>query len=250
MEGYNTESEQLAALHDWWKKNGRYVLAGIVAGALVVGGWRMWHYWEARRAADAANLYAALTQAEQQKNEGAVVNAAQAVISTYPDTAYGALAGLALAKAEFARNDVKAAEAALRNVIGNSSDGGLAAIARLRLARLQTNSGDAKGALATLTAMPERSDAFAASVDEVRGEALAALGQTAAARSAYEAALAKSGSGSGLTVLTRMRLASLPVAATSPAPAVTAVAPGAASVARAARTGAPAKASGKKGGKR
>lgn len=226
MEGYNTDSEQLAAVRQWWKKNGNYVVAGIVAGVLVVGGWRLWGYWQAKRSAAAAGLYAAVVAAEQEGDNAAIVKAAKQMIAAYPDSAYGALAGLAMAKADVGQQDSKAAEAALRDVMRHSPDKGLAIVARLRLARLLIQLGDAKGAVATLTAMPKGSDAFAASIEEARGDAYAAAGNVMAARRAYQAALAEAGPAGGMNNLLQMKLASLPIAASGPAPAVTAVVPG------------------------
>lgn len=250
MEGYNTESEQLAALRQWWKKNGNYVVAGIVAGVLVVGGWRLWGYWQARRSAAAANLYAGVVGAEQQSDNAAIVKAAKALIAAYPDSAYGALAGLAMAKADLGQQNLKGAQAALRDVMQHSPDKGLAIVARLRLARLQIQADDPKAALATLAAVPKGSEAFAAAIEETRGDAYTASGNTAAARNAYKTALAKAGPANGMSTLLQMKLASLPVATTSPAPAVTAVVPGGLSTAGTAApaASAPAAASGGAGG--
>ncbi|HEX5314299.1 MAG TPA: tetratricopeptide repeat protein, partial [Gammaproteobacteria bacterium] len=150
MEGYSTEQETLTALRAWWDKNGKYVVGGLVIAALVIGGWRGWNYWQSKRAGEAAGLYAAVVAAERQNNDPAIVKAAEALIAAYPDSAYGALAGLAEARAQVEQQQLPAAETALRRVAGNSPDEGLAAVANLRLARVQIQAGDAKGALATL----------------------------------------------------------------------------------------------------
>ncbi len=213
MEGYSTDSEQIEALRNWWKKNGRYVVAGIVVAALVVGGWRLWGYWQAKRASEAAGLYAAVVLAEQKNDNAAVASAAHALIGQYPDTAYGALAGLALAKAEFARQHLTDAEQALKNVMQDSPDKGLAAVAQLRLASIQIQHADAKTALATLKGtLPA---AFTVTADTLRGEALSALGRNAEARAAWQRAFAASDPQSGAHQLLAMRIASLPAPATA-----------------------------------
>lgn len=228
MEGYNTEEETLAALRKWWDRNGRWVVAGLVIAALVVGGWRLWGYWQGKRAAEAADMYASVVQAEQKGDNSAIAAAAHRVLHAYPDTAYGALSGLALAKAEIGQHHLKKSVDALRNVMANSPDGGLAQIARLRLARVQIQMGDSDKALATLKG--HGSGAFAAAAENVRGDALMARGDATAARAAYSQALAASDKSSGLHQLLQLRLASLPGPATADA----------AMTAKAAATAAPA----------
>ncbi len=217
MEGYSTESEQLEALRKWWDRNGRWVVTGLVIAALVVGGWRLWGYWQAKRAGQAAGLYAAVVQAEEKGDTASVRKAAQRVVHAYPDTAYGALAGLSLAKARFAQHDFQGADEALRTVIAHSPDQGLAGIARVRLARVQMQMGNPGAALRILKG--HENGAFAAMVNDVRGDALMALGHRAQARKVYEQALAGSAPGSSLHQLLQLRLASLPAPASAAAPA-------------------------------
>lgn len=221
MEGYSTEEETLAALGNWWKKNGRFVLSGVVIAALVVGGWKFWGYWQAEKAAKAASLYAAVVHAERQGDTAAIAKAARVVIEAYPDSAYGALAGLALAKSELQGSHYEAAASALRQVMANSPDRGIAEVARLRLARVQIENQKASDALKTLAA-PSRSGSFAAAVDKVRGDAYAALHEPEKASEEYRKALAESDPASGLHRLLAMRIASLPVAATAVEPIETA----------------------------
>lgn len=242
MEGYSTEEETLAALSNWWKKNGRYILAGLVLAALVIGGWRLWGYWQAQREATASSLYAAVIQAEQKSDVKAITKAARKVVKAYPDSAYGALAGLALAKAELTQELYDESASTLKRVIEHSPDKGLAAVARLRLARVQLQLKKPQDALDTLRPL-ESLTGFAAAVDNLRGDALAALGRQDQARQAYGRALAASDPTSGLHRLLQMRLASLPLATTVPgavgaAPAATAGAVAPASPGRPATGGA------------
>lgn len=215
MEGYSTDSEQIEALRNWWKKNGNYVVAGLVVAALVVGGWRLWGYWQSRRSAEAANLYASVVLAEQKNDNAAIAGAAHKVIGQYPGTAYGALAGLALAKAEFSQQHYTSAEQALNDVMQDSPDKGLAAIAQLRLASVQIQHADPQAALATLQkGVPSQ---FTAVADTLRGQALHALGRNAEARAAWKRALAASDPQSGAHRLLAMQLASLPASSTAAA---------------------------------
>ncbi len=225
VEGYGTDSEQIEALRSWWAKYGRYVIAGLVIAAIVIGVWRGWDWWEAKKAGAAAELYAPVVIAEQKGDNAAVANAARAVIGEYPDTAYGALAGLALAKSEFSQHHFIKAEHALTNVIAHSPDQGFATIARLRLASIQMQRGDAKAALATLD-KAKIPAAFLVSAETLRGEAYEILGRHAQARAAWQSALAASDPASGRHRLLEMRLAGLSLASTAvPAASVAAGTP-------------------------
>lgn len=223
MEGYTTETEQLQALKKWWDQNAKWVIGGLVIAALVVGGWRLWGYWQGKRAAEAAGLYAAVIQAEGQGNNAAVDAAAKKVLHAYPDTAYGALAGLALAKSQFAQQHLSDAIDTLKGVIKHSPDAGLAIIARIRIARIQLQRGNAKEALDMLKGY--ENGAFEATVQSLRGDAFMQLGRTEAARNAFQQGLKATEASSGLHQLLSLRLASLPekvAPKTSPVPAATA----------------------------
>lgn len=208
MEGYTTETEQLQALKKWWDQNAKWIIAALVIAALVVGGWRLWGYWKNERASEAAGLYASVLQAEGQGNNSSVAAAAQKLVRAFPDTAYGALGGLALAKSQFVQGHLSDAESTLRSVIAHSPDQGLALIARVRMARVELQRGNPKDALATLKG--HEKGPFAATMQSLRGDALLQLGETKAARAAYEQGLAASDTQSGLHQLLALRLASLP----------------------------------------
>ncbi len=223
MEGYTTETEQLQALKKWWDDNAKWIIGGLLIAALVVGGWKFWGYWQGKRAAEAAGLYAAVIQAEGKGNTAAVDSAAKKVLRAYPDTAYGALAGLALAKSQFAQQHLSDAISSLQGVIKHSPDAGLAIIARIRIARIQLQRGNPKEALDVLKGYEK--GAFAATVQSLRGDAFLQLDQTEAARTAFRQGLKASKADSGLHQLLSLRLASLPekvAPAVSPAPAATA----------------------------
>ena len=208
MEGYTTETEQLQALKKWWDENAKWIIGGLVIAALVVGGWKFWGYWQGKRAAEAAGLYAAVVQSEGQGSNAAVDEAAKKVLHAYPNSAYGALAGLALAKSQFAQQHFSDAIDTLKGVIKHSPDAGLAIIARIRIARIQLQRGNPKEALGVLKGYEK--SAFAATIQSLRGDAFLQLDQTEAARDAFKQGLKATKADSGLHQLLSLRLASLP----------------------------------------
>ena len=43
MSAYLEEEEQIEAIRNWWKENGRSVIAGAVLGLAAIFGWQGWH---------------------------------------------------------------------------------------------------------------------------------------------------------------------------------------------------------------
>ncbi len=214
MEG--TDSEQIEALKAWWNRNGRYVVIGLVVAAIVVLGWKGWDYWQAKQAGAAARQYSAVVLAEQNNDLSAIVKSANNVLDQYPDTAYGTLAALALAKVEFMQQHYDKAEQALHRAISNAPDSGFASIARLRLARIQLQRGKAKETLKTLDS-GQIASSFKISAQTLRGEALLALDRPGDARTAWRKAQAAADPTGSRYRLLGMRIASLPAAAGSSA---------------------------------
>ena len=51
------EQEQLEGLKAWWKDNGNWVLGVVLFAVIALGGWRGWHYYQAKQANEAATFY-------------------------------------------------------------------------------------------------------------------------------------------------------------------------------------------------
>lgn len=173
------EHEQGERVRAWLRRNGFGIVAGIVLGLGIVGGWRWWQ-GETRtaRAAD-GDAYVALqaTLESGDLDEGAKDAAA------LKDGSYGPLAAMQLARAQLAAGKRDDAIATLR--AAHSDDAAVTAVIEQRLARLLLDAGDGKAALALVT------DAADPSGLEVLGDAQTALGDRDAARKAYERALSQ-----------------------------------------------------------
>lgn len=58
METYQTEEEQVQAIKDWWKANGRAVIAGLVIGIGAIAGYRYWTNYQTSQSQQASLIYA------------------------------------------------------------------------------------------------------------------------------------------------------------------------------------------------
>jgi predicted negative regulator of RcsB-dependent stress response len=104
-------------------------------------------------------------------------------------TAYGPMAALAGAKANFDAGDAEGAAAQLRWAIEHAKDEGVTATARLRLAAVLLDEKKYDEALTLLGA--GYPDAYAGLFEDRKGDIYVAQGKTGDAKAAYKAALDK-----------------------------------------------------------
>jgi FimV-like protein len=227
LDEYLTEKEQWERVTAWLRENGLWIVAGVVVGALGIGGWQWWTAHVDKVDADASEKYEQL-QADLGKGDrtGALLLMGD-LERDYGSTPYVDQARLALARAYVESNDLDKAAATLQSVVGHSKDKQLALIARIRLARVQIAQQKPDDALSSLDGVDP--GAFGALFHEVRGDADFAKGNKAAALTEYKAAKMADigGSGGGDSALLDLKIADL----TAAAPANATPAPGAPPVA-------------------
>lgn len=187
MEIYNSEYEQGEALKAWWEKNGRAVIAAILALLVAVGGWKYWT-GKQNKQADAASAQYQQMMDVLDSNPKQAMELGRSVIADYPNSSYAVMASLAMAKAAVAEKDLDAAAAHLRQAMEQAKLNEYKQVARLRLADVLLAQGKADEALALLPNDVEPS--FRGSYAEMRGDILLSQGKRDEARNAYTNALA------------------------------------------------------------
>ncbi|MEW6645842.1 MAG: tetratricopeptide repeat protein [Pseudomonadota bacterium] len=188
MEVYRTEEEQVEALKDWWKENGRSVIVGAVLALAAVFGWRYWQDTTRSEAEAASTLYQQMLMQLDAGEGREVVETARRIIAEHAASPYAALASLSLAQQAVDQGDLDGAAAHLRWVMDNAKVGEVRILAQLRLARVLIAQGRADEALQQLATISGGS--YVVVVEEVRGDAHLAQGRRADALKAYQAALA------------------------------------------------------------
>ncbi|WP_337912016.1 YfgM family protein [Vibrio cholerae] len=182
MELYDTEEQQVEAIKDWWKENGKAVIFGAVIGLGGLFGWR--YYQDSVVAAQeaASQSYSKAMdalQAEGIESEGTI----QTFIDANKETEYAVLAAMQLAKAQVEAGQLDEALAQLEWAKGATKDAALKPLLTFRVARLQAEQGQFDDALTQLTSIQEKS--WAGRVAELRGDILMRKGDSAAAYAAY-----------------------------------------------------------------
>jgi len=183
---YDDEA-QAEQLKTWWKENWPALAAGLAIGLGGIFGWEGWQNHQAKRAANASQMYEDLKTAIADGKLDVAQPIADKLVADYAKTPYAAGAQLQLAANAVRSEQLDEAAKRLQWVREHAKDDGLQKIARLRAARVQWQQGKADEALKTLEG---GSGTFAPLYDELRGDIKLSQGDRRAARSAYEKALA------------------------------------------------------------
>ena len=183
------EQEQLDELKTWWKMYGNLVTGIVVALALAVVAWQGWNWWQRQQAVQASAVFSGLQTAAAQKDAKRARELAGELIDKYSATAYAGMGALLAARVQLDAGDARNARVQLAWAAESAKDPGLRELARLRLAAVMLDEKAYDDAIKQLAAEPAA--AFGPRLAELRGDVFAAQGNTAEARNAYDAALAK-----------------------------------------------------------
>ena len=181
-----TDEEQVEKLKQWWKENGRAVVAGIVIGVGSLIGYRYWIDYQETNAEQASSHFIQMVEAIESGNNSVADNEANTLLNQYASSEYATMARFALAKTRVEDEDYEKARHHLQQIIGKAEDSPLSYVARRRLATVQLQMTDYDEALKTLSIdFPEQ---FTASIEELRGDLYAIQGKKAEAADAYRKA--------------------------------------------------------------
>lgn len=195
MADLRTEEEQVEAIKNWWKENGRTTILGIVLAITAVTSWQYWKNFKQTNAEQSSVMYqnfisAASVQQGQplsDENRKTAVHLAEQLKTDYSSSTYSQYATLWLAKSMVEQGDYAAARKHLAWVLEQEPELSIKAVAQLRMARIFLQEGAHDQALSYVNVdIPE---GFVSEYSEVKGDILAAKGDEEGAFTAYQAAL-------------------------------------------------------------
>jgi len=212
VDEYLSEKEQLERIREWWRENGWYLVAGAALGAVAIFGFKQYRNYVEARAEAAAALYLDLQDVLEDDDRTAAEALLAELREEHPKSPYTDQAGMLLAGYYLTSEPSRAADE-LRFVMERTGDRDLGRIARLRLARVLMYQGRHEEALRLLDVADL--GPFTAQYREAAGDAHYALGNTDAARAAYEEALRAPGAEWLNRTFVEMKLDALEVAGDS-----------------------------------
>jgi predicted negative regulator of RcsB-dependent stress response len=189
VDEFRTEEEQIAAIKNWWKKNGTSVLLAIVAALAIVFGYRAWQNNVEANQAAASGLYqqlvAAATSDSGIGDSQTVAFLANELKTNFADSEYANFASLFLAKSHIQNGALDLALEELNSVLENTEDSRTQHIVTARKSRILSAQGKHDEALALLSATDM---SFQASYLELSGDIKLRKGDSEAAKVDYLAA--------------------------------------------------------------
>ena len=196
-----SDNEREEQLRRWWAENWLWIVGGIALGLGALAGWQYWQKSRLQAAERAEVEYLAVLDALGKADAPTAAKKADDLRSLYSGSPYADQADLALARSFVDQRKYDDAAQRLRAVADGSRDPQLRHVAATRLARVLAEQGKHDEALKLLDA--QQAGAFAPVYHEIRGDVLAAKGDAAGARAAYDAALAADNTGEGPALDTR-----------------------------------------------
>lgn len=194
MAMHSDDQEQLEALKNWWKENGKSLILGVVVALVGFGGYQGYSKYQLSQAETASQLYQELSQllASPAANENSQVKASvnnliNRLTGEFSASVYADYARLFAAQLAVEEDDLISAQAHLEAALNTSKVDSLKLIARLRLARILTAQDKRTAALELLSL--EDTGSFTAEFETLKGDLFISQGETEKARQAYQKAL-------------------------------------------------------------
>lgn len=194
MTEMRTEEEQLEALKNWWKENGRSLVIGVVVAVSGVLGWQGWQGYQQKQAAEASWLFQNLANVvarELDENPDpqleTLYHLAGQLKENHAKSTYSQYAALLLARVAVQTQNYDEALAELDWVLERASESDIKVVANLRKARVLMSMGQVEQAASLLSNV--NPGAFAALYFELLGDVAFKQGDLSSAITAYDQAL-------------------------------------------------------------
>lgn len=192
MDDFLTDQQQAARVRGWVREYAPSAILAVVIGIGGYFGYTQWQVRQDRQAAEASELYEDFRAAIESDDRDSAGTLLESLVAEYEGSGYADHARLLMAREYVDTTQPSLAEQELQAVIETTSNGDLRQLARLRLARVYLYMDRPDDGLEALNT-DVHSPAWLQLTEDMRGDLHQALGQTEAARAAYQAALEHGG---------------------------------------------------------
>ena len=187
MDDLLSEKEQIEQIRSWWSEYGGYVIGGLGLGIAVLAGFNYYKNSQYEAQLEGSGLYERLAEYVIEGNLEEAEAVASELGTDYASTSYSAQAKLAMARLYMDKNRDQDAADVLGELLASDSDEAVKHVARARLARILLYQGKSQEVVDLLEG--QESAAFAATYNEMLGDAYYDLGRIEDAQAAYQAVL-------------------------------------------------------------
>lgn len=186
---YTTSDEQLQIeeIKQWWKENGKVIIAAVILAIVGVFGWRYWQGYQQGKIHQSSAEFSQIMASTEQADAGKANAQLTQFVEANPSSAYSAFLLLEQAKKQIDANQWQQAADTLQKALNNAKDAALISLIALRLASVQTQLKQFEPALATLGKVTDQ--AWQGRKAMLSGEIYNAMGNKAEAKKSFEAAL-------------------------------------------------------------
>lgn len=187
MDDLLSEKEQIEQIRNWWSEYGGYVIGGLGLGIALLVGFNYYESSKLEAQLQGSVLYESLIEYASTGSLEEAETAAAELEADYASTTYAVQGKLVMARLYMDKNRDQDAADILGEVLASDADQPVKHIARARLARILMYQGKPQEVVDLLEG--QDSAAFAATYNELLGDAYYSLGRIEDAQAAYQSVL-------------------------------------------------------------
>ena len=202
------EQEQVDELKALWKKYGNYITRGVIAFFVLYGLFQGWGYYQTKQSLAASEAYQSIVVLDE-KNTKEIMQKAESLIDAYGGTPYAGRAAILFAKASYAEGSKDKAKEKLEWASRHAKESATESIALIQLGQVLLE--EKKYEEALKKANDVDNEGCLGLANDLKGDALSAMGKKEDAKKAYLEALKRFGPKDPYAKFTQEKLETLGV---------------------------------------
>ena len=202
------EQEQVDELKALWKKYGAYITRGVIAFFVLYGLFQGWGYYQTNQSLSASELYQSIVVLDE-KNTKDILQKSQKLMDDYSGTPYAGRAAILFAKASYLEGNKDKAKEKLEWASSHAKESATESIALIQLGQILVEEKKYEDALKKVNDVDN--EGYLGLANDLKGDALNAMGKKEDAKKAYQEALKRFGPKDPYAKFTQEKLESLGV---------------------------------------
>ena len=202
------EQEQVDELKALWKKYGTYITRGAIAFFVLYGLFQGWGYYQNKQSLNASEAYQSIVVLDD-KNTKEIMQKAQSLMDAYGGTPYAGRAAILFAKASYAEGLKDKTKEKLEWASSHAKESATESIALIQLGQVLLE--EKKYEEALKKANDVDNEGYLGLANDLKGDALSAMGKKEDAKKAYLEALKRFGPKDPYAKFTQEKLETLGV---------------------------------------